>query len=469
MKNLYKILATATAVLLLQSCLAVREYEAPKDQLLEENFRTDRLPQDTLSMADISWREIFTDSVLQNYIERALENNIDIRKALRQISIAGLYVQQGKAGYLPSLNAGADYTRSYPSDNGPQALSQGNHISLYNLSGNLSWEADIWGKITSQKNVFESAYLQSLAAHKLVKTELIAGIASAYYQLLAVDDQVRVTEKTIETRKNSLETTKVLKEAGTGTVTSTAVQQTEAQYLEAQSILIGLKTQARMLENAISILMGEEPHALERSELSRQQIETLYTTGVPSRLLSNRPDVLVAEAAYRQAFEMTNVASASRYPSFTIGLSGGLQSLSLDNWFETNSLFGSMVGGITAPVFNGKALKTQYEVSKLRQQQALLDYKQVLLTASKEVSDALYNYQAATDKIDIKQTQRDLLEQAVEDSQALLEAGYNNFSYLEVLTAQESVLNASLSLINERVAQLNSMVELYRALGGGWK
>lgn len=473
MKSIYKIFGVVSLLFLAQSCFVAKEYQSPEDIVVEENFRTDQLSQDSLNMADISWKEIFTDPILQKHIDRALENNIDIRIALRQIEAAEAYVKQGKAGYWPSLNAGADYTLSYPSKNGSQgallAQTGKDHIEIYGLAGNLSWEADIWGKIRSQKRAFDASYLQTVSAHQAVKTGLVASIASAYYQLLAIDEQIKITENTIETRQSSLETTKALQEAGAGNITSLAVQQTEAQYLGAKAILIDLQNQARLLENTISLLMGEEPHSIERSSLEDQQITSELKVGVPIQLLSNRPDVMMAENNYRQAFEMTNVARANFYPSLTIGASAGVESLKLDNWFDTNSLFANIMGGLTSPIFNGRKIKTQYEVAQIQQEQAKLGYRGVLIRASKEVSDALFTYEASTEKIDIKQDQKQLLEQAVEDSQVLLQSGYNNFSYLEVLSAQESVLNASLDVINAQVAQLNSMVDLYEALGGGWK
>jgi len=473
MKSIIKIVGLSLVFLTFQACFVAKDYVSPENIVEEENFRTDQIPEDSLNMAEVSWKEIFTDSFLQNYIDRALENNIDIRMALQQIAAANEYVKQGKAGYWPMLNAGADYTLSYPSKNGAQGamLTQTgkDHVNIYNLSGNLSWEADIWGKITSQKKAFQASYLQTVAAHQAVKTRLVAGIAMAYYQLLAIDEQIKITESTIETRQNSLETTRALKEAGAGNITSLAVQQTEAQYLGAQAILLDLKNQARLLENTISILMGDEPHGIERSQLSDQHIESELKIGVPLQLLSNRPDVIAAEQNYRQAFEMTNVARANFYPSLTIGANAGVESLNLDNWFNANSLFANVFSGLTAPIFNGRLIKTQYEVSKIQQEQARLNYRGALIQASKDVSDALFTYETATEKIDIKNRQKELLEQAVEDSQILLQSGYNNFSYLEVLTAQENVLNASLDVINARVEQLNSMVDLYQALGGGWR
>lgn len=471
MKSLYKLIWVSATFLVLQSCFVAKEYERPAIEQ-EENFRTDQLPEDSLSMARFSWKELFTDPYLQRHIDHALVNNIDVRIALQQIAAADAYLKQGKAGYYPTLSAGADYTLSYPSKNGAQGAQLAqvgkDHVNMYNLGGNLSWEADIWGKIRSQKRAFDASYLQTVAAHQAIKTNLIANIAAMYYQLLALDEQIEVTEKTLETRKSSLETTRALQDAGASGITSIAIQQTEAQYLQAKGIMIDLKREVRLLENTISLLMGDEPHAIERGDLKDQNIETELAIGVPAQLLSNRPDVIAAESNYRNAFEMTNVARSYFYPSLTIGASGGFESLKLDDWFSTNSLFANFFGGLAGPIFNGRQIRTQYEVSQAQQEQAWLNYKGALLVASKDVSDALYAYDASTEKIDIKESQRQLLEKAVEDSQELLSSGYNNFSYLEVLTAQESVLNASLDVINARVSQLNSMVDLYQALGGGW-
>lgn len=472
MKSFYKFLWVPAAVLLLQSCLVTKEYEQPENVVQQEYYRTDSIPTDSLSMAHVSWQTLFTDSLLQNYINTALTNNIDIRVALQQIQAAQAYVKQGKAAFLPTLSAGANYNGSFYSKNGQQAaLAQTgkDYLNLYNMSLNLSWEADIWGKITSQKRAFTASYLQTVAAHKAVTTSLIAGVATTYYQLLAIDKQIAVTKRTIKTRKKSLETTKALKKAGSASVTSAAVAQTKAQYLAAQAILIDLDKQARLLENSLCLLMGEPPHDIARTSLKSQDINTALKVGVPMQLLQNRPDVIVAEMNYRQAFELTNVARASFYPSLTIGASGGIESTQLEDWFDVNSLFANFLGGLTAPIFNGRQIRTQFEVAKVQQKQAKLKLKGTLLTASKEVSDALYAYQAATDKIVIKKQEWDLLQQAVEDSQALMINGYANFSYLEVLRAQESALNSSLEVINARVSQLTSIVNLYEALGGGWR
>ncbi|WP_417885420.1 efflux transporter outer membrane subunit [Zunongwangia sp.] len=473
----FKVVLFPAIILSLQSCFVAKEYERPEDVVKEENFRTDNLSQDSISMADISWREMFTDPVLQQYIEEGLQNNIDIRVALQQILSAEAYLKQGKSGYFPTISGSGTFTRNYFSKNGQLGFqlnnpnsgnsqsSIGDHIDNYELAGNLSWEADIWGKIRSNKRAYEATYLQSVAAHQAVKTQLIANIASSYYQLLSLDEQIKITKETVETRKNSLEVTKALKDAGN--VNGAAVKQTEAQYYTAQSILLDLENQSKILENTLSILLGEAPHNIERTDLEDQKIETELKTGVPSQLLRNRPDVIAAEYGLVNTFELTNVARSNFYPSITITANAGLQSLKTGNLFDTNSLFATLIGGFTQPIFNGRQIRTQYEVSKSQQEQARLNFRRAVLTASKEVSDALYSYQTATKKIDIKQKEYDAYKTATEYSEELLNNGLVN--YLEVLTARESALNSRLDLINAKYSQLNSVVNLYQAVGGGWE
>ncbi|MEM0517520.1 efflux transporter outer membrane subunit [Aequorivita flava] len=453
----------ALAFLTLQSCFVAKDYKRPETIVEAQNYRTDQLSQDTLTIATLSWKELFTDPILQNYIEEGLQNNMDIRVALQQIRIAEAYVKQGKAGYLPSINGNAKYThQELPATNQFGNVSS---IGQYELSAGLSWEADIWGKIRSTKRASDASYLQTVAAHQAVKSRLIGNIASVYYQLLALDEQIRITEETIETRSKGLETTQALKEAGN--VTEVGVKQTEAQLYTAQGILIDLKNQARLLENTLSILMGSAPRMVERSSLENQKLDVSLKTGIPSQLLRNRPDVIAAEYNLINAFELTNVARAGFYPSLTLSATGGLQNIEIDNLFNANSLFATIIGGLTQPIFNKRQIRTQYEVSQAKQEQAYLDFRYAIINASKEVSDALYSYQAATEKIEVKQKEFEAYNLATDYSEELLNNGFAN--YLEVLTAQENALNSSLNLINAKNSQLQSIVDLYEALGGGWQ
>lgn len=461
--KLYKLAILPVVLFALQSCFTAEKYVRP-DGLDDSYFRTDQLPQDSVNVAEISWQEIFDDPLLSGYIERGLENNIDIRIALQQLEAAEAYMKQGRAGYYPTLNTGVQAAAQQSSDNGAQGSIR---ATQYEMSGTLSWEADIWGKIASQQRAFEASYLQTAAAHKAVKTELIASIATIYYQLLALDEQLKVTEESIENRISSLETTRALKDAGHGFVTEVAVRQTEAQIYSAQALRVNLITSIRILENTLSILLAEPLQEIERTQLEDQEIPVALDIGYPVQLLRNRPDVIAAEYNLIHAFELTNVARSQLYPSLVISGSGGFQSLELDNLFSVNSLFGNVIGSLTQPVFNGRRLRTQHEVAQAQQEQAFLNFRRAIRVAGKEVSDALYSYESAEERIGIQLKQYEAYQTAMNLSEELLINGLIN--YLELLTARENALNSQLGLVDAKFDRLSSAVELYRALGGGWQ
>lgn len=460
----FKVLLGLTVPFLLQSCFVAKNYERPEVDT-ENLYRTDQISLDSTSLGMVSWKDLFNDPILKGYIDEALTNNLDIRVAIQQIAATEAYLKQGKAGNYPTLGLSASATRTENSENSQFGSVFSGAVTQYDLSADLSWEADIWGKIRSNKRAFQATYLQSIEAHKAVKTELVAAVASMYYQLLSLDQQLKITEETILTREGSLETTKALKEAGM--VTEVAVQQTAALFYSAQSIKIDIENETKILENAFSILLGESAHNIERGVLENQDITTDLVTGVPYLLLQNRPDVLAAEFGLINAFELTNVARSSFYPSITLGATAGLQSIELDQWLDASSFFNTLVGGLVQPVLNGRKIRTQFEVSKAQQEQALLNYEKALLIAGQEVSDALYTYEATTDKIELKEKEYQAYKLATDYSEELLNQGLAN--YLEVLNAQENVLNSQLALVNNKYLQLNSIVNLYQALGGGWQ
>ena len=462
-----KIVWVLPAILVMaQSCFVAKNYERPEEieAQAQKLFRTDSLPQDSLSMADISWRELFTDPILVGHIEKALENNIDIRIALQQIMAAEAYLKQGKLGYLPSVNA--TLQNSYQETSGNSQF--GNFFSTLSqnqLSATASWEADVWGKIRSQKRAYEAGYLRSVAAHQAVKTRLIANVANTYYQILSLDEQINVTDTTVQTRSRSLETTRALKDAGS--VTEVGVQQIEAQLYTAQAILVNLKNQRRRLENAFSILLGEEPHAIERGKLSEQYISIKPELGYSMSVLENRPDVRAAEYELVNAFELTNVARSNFYPSLSISATYGFQAVSPNPLLTPESIFLQVVSSLSGPVFQRRAIKTQYEAAKASQQQAVLNFRRSLLVAGQEVSNALSDLNATDSIVSIRQREVGAYRKASDYSQELLNNGLAN--YLEVLTARQNALNSSLQLIQNRQAQLSALVNLYTALGGGWK
>ncbi|MBP1840176.1 efflux transporter outer membrane subunit [Formosa algae] len=453
------------AMITLQSCFVAKDYKRPEFEETPDLFRTDNLPADSTSMADVSWKDLFTDPYLNQYIEEGLQNNIDIRIAIQQMVAAASYAKQGKAGYLPSVDLSATGTRQEFSENSQFGSIFSGTLDSYDFTASLSWEADIWGKIRSAKRASDANYLQSVAAHKAVKTLLVAQIATTYYQLLALDAQLKITDESILTREKSVETIKALKEAGQ--VNQVAVDQSIAQFNSASALKIDIESAIFTTENTLSLLLGRSPETIERSDLDIQKLETDMQVGVPSILLRNRPDVMAAEYALINAFELTNVAKSQFYPSLTLTASGGFQSLELKDWLSANSIFSTLVGGLAQPLFNKRSIRTQHEVAIAQQEQALLNFEKTLLTAGNEVSTTLYNYDAENRKIVFRENEVQALRKAEANSEELLNYGLS--TYLDLLTARTAALSAELNVVESKLQKLLNVVDLYEALGGGWK
>ena len=392
--TIHKIILIFFVSFLVVSCHTRQNYQRANDVVDEKLFRTDALPKDSLSMANLSWKEIFTDAVLQKHIAKALENNLDIRIALQNIASAEAYLKQSKAAYQPTISVGPDYSFNTSSLNTQfgQIVGERRYINQFDITANLGWELDIWGKLKGQEKAQYAAYLSSVAAHQNVKSNLVASIATAYYQLLAFDEQKKIFSNTIEIRKKNLETTKALKEAGI--VSEVAVQQSEALVYNAEASLVTLDVQIQMLENTISLLMGEPSHEIERTSLSTQNFALNTDLGYPSALLANRPDVKQAEFNLINAFELTNAAKAQFYPSLRITGSTGVQSVDIDKLFSGNSVFANVLVGLAQPILNKRQIRTNYEVSLANQERAYLNFRKTILNAGNEVSDALKMYNA---------------------------------------------------------------------------
>jgi len=465
--TIHKIILIFFVSFLVVSCHTRQNYQRANDVVDEKLFRTDALPKDSLSMANLSWKEIFTDAVLQKHIAKALENNLDIRMALQNITSAEAYLKQSKAAYQPTISVGPDYSFNTNSLNTQfgQIVGERRYINQFDITANLGWELDLWGKLKGQEKAQYAAYLSSVAAHQNVKSNLVASIATAYYQLLAFDEQKKIFSNTIEIRKKNLETTKALKEAGI--VSEVAVQQSEALVYNAEASLVTLDVQIQMLENTISLLMGEPSHEIERTSLSTQNFALNTDVGYPSALLANRPDVKQAEFNLINAFELTNAAKAQFYPSLRITGSTGVQSVDIDKLFSANSVFANVLVGLAQPILNKRQIRTNYEVSLANQERAYLNFRKTILNAGNEVSDALKMYNAQDQFIAFKKKELSAYDKSVEFSQELVNYGMAN--YLEVLNANVNKLNAEINIANAQYTKLQAGVELYRALGGGWR
>lgn len=454
------------SLLTIASCMQRDKY-VKAVEFNENVFRTDLLPTDSSTIAQISWREFFSDPVLQSHIDMALKNNLDIRIAVQNIAAADAFVKQSKAAYIPAISAGPAYTFQTQSLNSSFGQLIGNRAynNQFELSANLSWDVDIWGKLGAQERAQLAAYLSTVAAHQSVKSQLVADIAANYYQLLTLDEQKRIINETLVLRNKNVETNKALKIAGI--VTEVAVQQSEALVFNAQALLVDIDVQIEVLENSTSILMGGAPQSIARTSTKTQRFPENVSFGYSSQLLANRPDVFQAEYELVRRLELTNAARASFYPALRLTAGGGLQSLDVDKIFSVNSLFGNLVAGLTQPILNKRQIRTNYEVSLADKQIAYLNFRKTFLRAGEEVSNALKRYTSQDAFINFKVKERDAYQKSVDDSQELVNYGLAN--YLEVINASERLLTAELNISNAEFTKMKANIELYRALGGGWK
>ena len=460
----YSILIGFT-ILTLSACVT-KKYERP--QVKSEGLYRDQNTADTTTMADLPWKTLFSDTTLQSLIQQGINQNLDLKQAIERIRISEATLRQSRAAFLPSLQADVSVTdakQAAAALNFPAGININLETQTYRAQLSTAWEADIWGKLSSAKRSAFATLLQSDAAKRAVQTQLIATIANSYYTLLALDKQLAITEQTIKIRAQDVETMKALKEGAV--VNGAAVVQSEANLYAAQVTLPDLKRSIKEAENALNIALAQAPGTVNRTTLDQQVAFSNLQTGVSAQLLQNRPDVIAAEFGFRAAFENTNVAKTYFYPALTLTAAGGLTSLQLSNFFD-NSIFYNLVGGLTQPIFAKGANKARLTTAQANQQIAFYTFQQALLTGGQEVSNALYAYQTAEEKEATRAKQIASLTKAVDFTKELLRYS-SATNYTDVLTSEQSLLTAQLSGINDRLQKLQSVVNLYRALGGGWK
>jgi len=451
------------ALIGLPSCQVMNRYKAP--EIDSTNLFRDENPTDTATIASIPWREFFADPYLQSYIDEALENNYDMLIAQERIKQAEAALGMARAAYFPdvALTAQVNQSRNSNGLNGKDVL--GYHTETYSLGLVASWELDLWGKMNRQSKSKYAQMLNSYAGRNLTQTSLISNMANTYYSLMALDEQLKVTKDMILLMEENLVTTEALKEAGM--VTGAAVEQTRASLASAKVSIPDMESNIRQLENAICTMLGREPGSIIRSSIAMQTVAADLSHGIPAQMLAKRPDVNQAELEFRSAFELTQAARASFYPSISLtsGMIGYSTLNGLSNFFKPENLFASIAGGLTQPIFARKQLTTQLKVAKSDQQIALLTFEKTVLNAGQEVSDILYTYESSLKKNYDRGIQVRSLTKAVDYTQELLKAGEAN--YLEVLSAQQSLLQAQQNQISDKLEQLQSVSDLYRALGGG--
>ena len=465
---LYKALL-ATTVVLITACGVATPYQRPEQLPVDGLFRTfSGTDTDTThSLAAVSALDFYNDPLLQQLITQALDSNLNIRLAVSRLAQMSELLQQRKAAFYPTLTLGLNGSVSDVSKYGNESKPASPYTEL-KLAATAGWEVDIWGKLSSLKRSQQALYFQQEATVRATQTQIVAEIASAYYQLLMLDRQKAVTEKNIVSYTHYLNTAKALKKSGK--VTEVAVLQAKAQLSVAQAYLPQINASIAQEEHYICFLLGKTPEAIARTtdfDFTRFHSGVL-STGVPAQLLGNRPDVQAAEYALCAAHEQFNAARAALYPQLSLSGSVGPDAKGLENWFNLpGSLFWNMVGGLTQPILNKRTLKTQKELTRLEEDDAYLYFKQTLLHAGNEVSNVLASILFVSQQADYQREQVEALNKAYEYSQELLVNGYA--TYLDVLSAQNSVLSSELSLYSTYNTIIQQKIILYRALGGGWK
>ena len=449
-----KIIVLTTATALLSSCGIYTKYqpaETTPDNLYGEEVAVD----DTTNFGNVNWRELFTDPQLQALIEQGLQNNTDLRSAQLQIEEAEAALMSAKLAFLPSFALSPQGTIS--------SFDGGKATKTYTLPVTASWELDIFGRLRNAKQQAKALYAQSKDYQQAVRTQLIAGIANVYYTLLMLDEQLAISQQTEEAWKETVASTRALMDAGLANEAATS--QMEAAYYSVQTSILDLKEQINQVENSLALLLAETPRRYERGKLADRQLPEDVAVGVPMQMLSNRPDVRAAERSLEQAFYATNQARAAFYPSIVLSGSAGWTNSAGSMIVNPGKFLASAVGSLTQPLFNKGQIMAQYRIAKAQQEEASLSFQQALLNAGSEVNDALVACQTSKAKTLLFEKQIQSLEKALESTSLLMEHGTT--TYLEVLTARQSLLSAQLSQTANRFTEIQSVINLYQALGGG--
>ena len=410
---------------------------------------------DTASFGNLPWRSVFTDPQLQALIEKGLANNPDLLNAALNIDMAEAQLKAAKLAFLPSFSFTPQGTIS--SWDGNKAT------KVYSMPVNASWNVDLFGTLRSQKRAAQVALLQSKDYQLSVKTSLISNIANCYYTLLMMDKQVEILDGMIDLTKQTWDIMKTQKELGN--VRSTGVQSAENNYYSTLTQKTELLRQIRDTENTLSLLLGEPGGNIPRGKLDDQSLPSNFSTGVPLQLLSNRPDVHAYEMQLAQCFYNVQTARSRFYPSITISGSGAFTNSGGMGITNPGKWLLSAVGSLVQPIFQNGQLVAGLRVAKDQYQQAYNTWQNSVFKAGNEVSNALALYNASEQKSKLEAHQIEVLKQNVEDTRALM--GSSTSTYLEVITAQSSLLNVQLSKVQDDFSKMQAVVDLYYALGGG--
>lgn len=453
-------------VLLFTSCKIGKDFQQPNLDLPEQ-YRDNvnaTVGQDTLAHSP---RDFFRNKSLLTLLDSAFLKNSDLLIAVQNIAMAERTLSTVKLNFLPDLNAqiGGSYSKFSKNSSAGQV---GGHREAkdFNLSVALTWDVDIWGKIKREKEEALSAYLQTQEARKAVQTKLVADVAKAYYNLLMLDEQLRIAFRSEELSDSTLNIMRMQYKVGDADMLG--IRQVEAQLNENRILISQIRQSIGVQENALSVLCGRYAAPIERHIEEDGEFYSVPKDGYPVSMLALRPDIKAAELSLRAANARVGIKQAAMYPAINISLSGGVNSLTSSNWFSIPaSLFGTMTGGITQPIFNRKKLKTQYEQAKIEREKEVIAFRRTVLDGYAQVSDALKNKEEVEKQFIFAVHREKALEENIHSSRLLFTAGMAN--YLDVITVQSSYLQARLQKAQLYTEKAISDIELYYALGGGWQ
>lgn len=453
MKEIKYILALALVGSALSSCGLYTKYErADQSETVDKLYDFVESTSQGESLGKLTWQELFADPALQALIVQGLSQNTDLNVARLNVEQAEIALKTARLAYTPTVNLSGDGTIS--NYNGSTSKS-------YALSLSASWEIDIFGRVRNAKEQSKAALEQSEAYRQAVQTELVSTIANNYYTLLMLDEKLRISRLTLKNWEENIRSMQALKRAGR--INQTGVLQTEASKVSLEGGIVSIEQQIATLESTLSALLAQPSQHIKRGVIADVKFPSSLSLGVPMELLSNRPDVRVAEYNLTQMFYAVNEARASLYPSITLGGSVGFTN-SNGVILNPGEILSKAIGSIVQPLFNGRALRGQLEITKSMQEQAELQFRQALLDSGAEVNSALIEWQSARKLLDFERTQIDLLRRTVTGTELLMKHG--SATYIEVLTAQLSLLASELSYAENQYGEIQGVINLYRALGG---
>jgi len=468
------IISLAFLLFVISACNVSKDIQTPKPAL-PDAFRNSATVAtgDTASIADLQWKSFFTEATLQNLIDSAIAKNYDMQIAVKNIEASQLLFKQVKWNNVPTVDLNVTASSERPSNNSLDGLSLSEYnigssfINDYSANVAVSWEADIWGKIRNQSKSALAAYLQTIEAKKAVQTSIISSVSQGYYNLLMLDEQLNIAQSNVKLNDSTLRIVRLQYDAGQATLL--AVQQTQAQQQSAAELVPQFEQSIAIQENALRILTGELPDKIARSSrLDQLTIPENLATGVPASVVSRRPDVRNSELALVMANANVGINKAAMYPALRITASGGVNSFKASNWFNIpSSLFGIVGASLVQPLLDNKVLSTQYKVAQVERDKTVLQFRQSVLNAVGEVSDALVKIEKLKEQQVIATQRVSTLQHATSNANLLFKNGMA--TYLEVITAQSNVLQSELELASIKRDELGAVSDLYTSLGGGWK